>query len=675
MDNIKIVKQKYPNECGVCVLTSFHNYYFKDRQIEKSKVINIANLKKQGISIYDLEILGEKLNLILDTYECEYDEFHEYKINDFFVLALNQKFGYHYVIAKKTEQFITIYDTNDQIKKYTFEEFKDLYAGFFIIVTPKQNYKEIEENNIKNNLNFYMPNNYWYYCAVILLDLIFLMLSIISSSFLKIAIDKLIPNQLIEEIFFIGIFFMIIYLSKFIGDYFNYLLKTYYLQFIIKKNIMIYSQILSKKTNHFFNKIDKKIVYEYPSALISLINKKYLNDPNLISDIIYTFAILFLISTTSYLYLLGSLFYLLLIFVIGWVKKNNNEQYFEKLNIEKNNIDIKYNNFYDFLVNEKDKMKQEYLLNEIHKSCFNHNKNHVNYSVKMTFYDVLDHSISKIIYCILIMLSCYFIINNTNKNVTLSSMIYCMTLTTLLNSSYSNIFNYLSNLGNWKKSKILLKDFLEIENKKLNNEGLILEKIENIVIKKLNYEIDGKVIFRDDNFQLSNNSLIIGKNGSGKTTLMKILALQLTNANYESIEFNEVNLNLLNQEWLDENIIYLPSKSSNKKLFITELINDEDLDIKNAMINILKLTKIKFNENNEYSEGEIQLINYLNLLLVKNKIILLDESISNLNSDLKTYLLKNVHPLLVKNNFVLTVSHQTKYNNFFENIIKIDSKR
>ena len=65
-----ITKQTNHNECGICVLTSLTKFFHKNN-IDKISVLNQANVKEQGLSLFDFEILAQKLGINTDTYEME----------------------------------------------------------------------------------------------------------------------------------------------------------------------------------------------------------------------------------------------------------------------------------------------------------------------------------------------------------------------------------------------------------------------------------------------------------------------------------------------------------------------------------------------------------------------------------------------------------------------------
>jgi ABC-type bacteriocin/lantibiotic exporter with double-glycine peptidase domain len=64
-----IVKQTNPNECGVCVICSFIKHFY--HHFDKLNVLDHANLTSDGLSVFDLEVLGQKYGLFLETYQLD----------------------------------------------------------------------------------------------------------------------------------------------------------------------------------------------------------------------------------------------------------------------------------------------------------------------------------------------------------------------------------------------------------------------------------------------------------------------------------------------------------------------------------------------------------------------------------------------------------------------------
>ena len=69
---MEITKQKSSLECGVCVINSFVKHYYN--QNIKHEILDSANITDNGLSIYDFELLGQKYNLLIESFHCKDEE-------------------------------------------------------------------------------------------------------------------------------------------------------------------------------------------------------------------------------------------------------------------------------------------------------------------------------------------------------------------------------------------------------------------------------------------------------------------------------------------------------------------------------------------------------------------------------------------------------------------------
>lgn len=669
---MKIELQTNKYECGLCVLVSMHNYFYKEK-INKHDLHKLIPIRKKGLSIYDIEIIADKINLDVESYKADFNEFIKYNNDDYFATYI-KSYGYnHFVIIKKRNNLITIYDSSGETKQYSYQEFEHLYCGCIIEFSRRRVYKEIDfQVNKSSYQKLYLPQKLIYSFFMILFDLLFMSIGLVGSGFIKIAIDKIIPLSLNQNLFFIGLFFILLFLFQYMSDYFATLIKMSVCQKIMKENILIHTNVLNSKEKVFFDNVDKKILMQYPQAIGTIIIKKYLNDLNLISDVIYCVIVFILIIANSYIYLIGSFLYLLIVLSISYFKNKLAKDNFEKLNFAKNNLEIQYLKYYDFLVTEKNNDKQKLLEENCHQNAWRYYQDYNAVNVKDSFLTLLDNSFSKFIYCCLIMVSCYFINKKIDQSLTISEMIYSFTLLSLITTSFGDIFKYFASYPNYKKSSILIKDFLVLNNKNFTDKNLSIKAINKIELKNLTYLYKDKKIFDNINFSFNNNTLITGKNGVGKSTLLKILSLFIipdgTNFSYL---VNGIDLKNINQVGYDESIIYLPSTATLD--FNIEKIINHSQEVKSIIIDFLKESKLNLNQKS-FSQGEIQMMNYLSLLTSKDKVILLDESFSNLNQRWIDYIFKKIHPYIVKNNFVICASHTKGIKKHFKHHMELNNE-
>lgn len=196
-------------------------------------------------------------------------------------------------------------------------------------------------------------------------------------------------------------------------------------------------------------------------------------------------------------------------------------------------------------------------------------------------------------------------------------------------------------------------------------------------IKNLSVKYDNKIIFDKLNLLFNDNQIncIVGKSGIGKTTLLKCIAGLLKYEgnilmNNKKINTNEVFMmhqNYTNFPWLTcLNNVLFPIKIKRK-------VNEEDK--KNAL-NILQLVGLEQNTNDypsQLSGGMQQRLALARTILIKPKILLMDEPLSALDYKTRDQMQKiilNIHN--ETNNTIIMVTHSLEEANILgDKIIKL----
>lgn len=673
--SIKVVKQDYENECGICALATMHNYFYSENKINKSTLLELSNLTEKGLSIYDLEVLGSKINLNIESYELNISEFYNLDYYDYFITFVSGKGLNHFVICKREKHNVLLYDFDGKKYSYSYEEFKNIYNNVFIKVE-KKIIKEFNIDLYKSNTKIFFeyPNNYFFITIVIFIEIISMFFNIVSNGFIKILIDKIIPLEMINELIYIALFFITINLINFILFYLLNIWRLKKYELIFKNHIHLYTFFLKNKNKIFFEKFSNEIICEYPNAISHLIIKRYFLIPSLIADIFICIFLISIIFINSYIFIFPFLINIFFIVIFGLVKLKNNNKNYNALNINKNKIEISYKNFYNFVINEKDINKLNILEQEWHKQLWEFNKINKLSNIFNSTIDLFDNSLTKFIFISFVSLFSYSIVTTlNNQKITISNLIFLTSILTMLTTTFSDIFSFVCSIPLYKKSKRLLDDFINVHNLKFNNDGIKIKSVKKIEFKDLNFSyINQKIVFKKFSKIFKNGDLIVGKNGTGKTTLFKIISMDYLN-NYQQEKnyfINDLELSKINLKHLFESIIYIPSNSVELNINFENLLNNDDKDIRDFSYDLISKLKINFS-NNKYSKGEQQIINIIKLLSVKNKIILLDETFSNVNEQFNEILYKDIKRFLEKNNFVLWISHNKKIFKYFKRKVVI----
>ena len=278
---------------------------------------------------------------------------------------------------------------------------------------------------------------------------------------------------------------------------------------------------------------------------------------------------------------------------------------------------------------------------------------------------------------IFILLSVYFIINNTLQ---ISSFMIIF----LYKNKVLDLISYISEirekLADGKVSASRVFDIITYNSFSKEAYGkMTLDTIKgNIEFKKVVFKYNSNKLFENLNFKIEPNKMIaiVGKSGEGKSTILKLLS-----KNY--------NINDLSEETIKNNIsivsqspyIFNLSIKENIKLANPSATDDEIVEVckKSQIHDIIISMKDGYNtlvgENGVIlSGGQRQRIAIARALIKKSKIILLDEATSSLDNNNQAKI-KNVIKDLSKDHTVVIVAHRLSTIVDSDNIFVLDKHK
>ncbi len=203
-------------------------------------------------------------------------------------------------------------------------------------------------------------------------------------------------------------------------------------------------------------------------------------------------------------------------------------------------------------------------------------------------------------------------------------------------------------------------------------------------IKNLNIKIKKKNIIKNFNLKIKKKEIhiLMGPNGSGKSTLSLSIA---GNKKYKitkgKILFNKKNINKISIEKRAKKGLFISFQNSieipglNNEFFLQKSLNSirkynkkKELNLIETRKKICKILKIlnfskkflKRSLNKGFSGGEKKKNDILQILLLKPKIIILDEIDSGLDINSLNLILKIINKLKKKNKSFLIITHNPK---------------
>ena len=241
----------------------------------------------------------------------------------------------------------------------------------------------------------------------------------------------------------------------------------------------------------------------------------------------------------------------------------------------------------------------------------------------------------------------------------------------------TNTIDLLPKINLIKVSIEKVNEFLIIKEEKEGKEQEFING--DISIKDLSYSYDDyHNIINKINIDIQENEKvqIKGRSGTGKSTVCQILAKILDN--YKgTITINNINIKDYSLKTIRKNIRYV---SQNEKLYSDTIENNILMNkqiSKSELNEILNITKVDEIINKKslrlntflidggynLSGGEKERLILARALITKPKILILDETLSEVNEDLELEILTNIKNYL-SNSTIIYISHHKQIPNF-----------
>ena len=655
-------------DCGLIVLTSFFKKYYRKKlniNILKSKV----NYSENGINIFSLTNLGEKIGLTLEALQGDFSSFLSLNIDEEIIaLILNNNYYHYVIIENKDEEYVYLLDPAKGKIKLKLNDFKNKYLNIIITVNKNGN---IDEKYLMHEKLDLFSNNIWSIILMLIMSFLGQILLFGSTYFIKYILDEIIAKNNNEKTLSIFLFFGWVFLLRIINNYLNSLLE----QKLSRKFQYDLLNLFFKKTIHgkslSLQKINKS---DYIQRLNSIgeISLYYTNIINILFtnsiSLLITSICLGIINWKLYILILG--ISLIKFIIIFYFKKNLHNKYPKLIN---NQIEITNKNFEIFLNNiySKNPEYQTLSINKIN-DLLNAQKelnlsilNTTNWNkTTITFLNVLEQ--------ILIM---YIGVNFFfSKNLSIGNLLLFNSLIMYIDLPIESLTNFLLNFKIMKQNIIRFEFivFLAEENK---NERCI-QKISTIKINNLSFNYDDRKIFDNISLDLDQNIIIEGKNGVGKSTFLKLLYGLYDEYQGNIFINNEDDLKIINLNdfrkkiYINSNNIYFPNLTivefitlKNEKALNTLKHNIEKYNLIELLtyFNLFFDTKIEDGGMN-LSSGQRQLINLLQLFCFSYDLILLDEAFENISINVFAKLKDAIKDFQSEALFI-EISHSKKYIN------------
>lgn len=666
-----IVKQNDMKDCGICCLESIIRYYKGNIPLEILRLDTKTN--NNGTTAYNLLKTAKKYGL--NGIGKKIDNIHSKEITLPCIahIITDKGINHFIVIYKIKDKYIYIMDPSKGYIKKEINTFLKEWTNIILIFKP---YKKIPlykiKNNIKDLIINVIQNEKTFIKQILLTNISIIILSIIISYHYQITVSS-------NNIFFISLIFLILYILKL---YINHIRNT----ITINLSTNIDLSIIPKFISHIINLPLNIIKSRTPGEIITRVQ-----DLNKIKDLFGEVLITILLDislivcSSIFLYVINNrLFFILCIIsllyiLIGLVSSPILNR---KIN---DNIDIytEFNSSLGETISSLDTIKNLNITNK-HTNILLSKYNNFIYSIFNfnTFYNLLNTIYSSINDIGLFIISSYGIYLYQIDKLSLISLITFNSLLSYFIEPIKDIIRIIPNFNEIKLSYNKVQEFLSLETEQLKSKETFYN--DNIVFEDISYTYDdyNKVI-KNLSISLEKNKhyIIKGNTGSGKSTLFKMLNHIISD--YEgNIYIGNINIKDYSLNTLRSNILYV---SQEDKLFTDTIYNNIVLNknISKKKLNyILKITKVDeliskkslrldsyiYDNGFNLSGGERQRIILARSLVQNPSILILDESLSEVDKSTEQYILSNIDNYL-SNTTIIYITHTN--TTVFKNIIDI----
>ena len=671
-----IVRQQDIKDCGVCCLSSIIKYYNGDIPLETLRLDTKTG--KNGTTAYNIIkaaekygfiAKGEKLKNLKNNLPCPV------------IAHIVTKFGYnHFVVIYKIDnKYVYLMDPGKGYTKEEINEFKHKWTNVILILKP---YKKIPYNKQKNSLKTLfisvIKNEYPLIKNIIITDIFITLISIIISYYFQINL-KVLENNHKSLVIFIIILFLGLHIFKTSFDYYRNTLSIY-----LNKNIDI--EVIPNFITHLF-KLPLNVITSRTGGEILTRIQEMNSIKNLFTKILIslTLDVFLILGSSIFLYEISNrLFLILCIIAITYVLVGiiTSPIIYKKIN---DNIDTE-TEFNGELVENINGIESIKNLDYTNNSLKRINNKYISYEKNIFDFNLFQNilvTIKNVINNIgEFIITSYGIILIIDNNLNILSLITFNYLISYFLNPIENIVDLIPEYNLIKLSFIKACETLNIEEEK---EGSLVP-FENgkITFNNISYSYDDyKKILDSINLEINEHEHVVikGNSGCGKSTLCQML-----NGNIKdykgNISIGLTNIKDYSLKTLKKNILYV---SQRENLFNDTIENNITLDnkiSKNELNKILSITEVEeiidkkntrletmiYDEGYNLSGGERQRIILARSLVKKPQILILDESLNEIEEDREKRILKKIDEYLT-NTTIIYISH--KNNNYFNKVIEM----
>ena len=664
----KRIKQEGLKDCGPSCLLNIIKHY--KGYIDINDLKDMCKTDKSGTTAYHLIEASKKLGFESYGIKCNLKELKKENVILPCIahVIINNSYK-HYVVIEKIDfkkKRILINDPIGKHKYCSYNDFDKVFNNILIYLYP---IKKITNTPNNSNIKFFqeiIKSSTNQLIQVVIISIFVTIFSIITSFYLQYMTDNITFSK--QKITLIFIIFLIIYMLKIISDFLrNKILILINQKIDFNLTFKTFKQIINLPYRYYKNNTTGEIISKINDleAVREVISKVALS---LFIDLpltILSLVIMYIINDTLFFISLVIMLLYLFIIIIFRNKFNNliDEATANKATVTSYMVEsingyetIKGCNIEDKIIHN---FEEKYA---IYSNKIEELDNYYNYQY------LLKELINNIGFIVIILIGIFLVMD---KTITLGSLLSFNSLLIYFLSPIRNIIDLDNNL---RQTKISIKKISYLYHKKNNYKNK--KTIGDITFKDLNYSFDDVTnVLSNINLTIKNKSkvMVLGSSGSGKSTLFKILK-QNYEVKRDKVYVNGIDIN----DYKLNNIVYV---SQNEILFSDTLENNIGNDIykvsKICLVDeIVKKMQLGYKtliEENGFnlSGGEKQRIILSRALSNPFDILIIDEGLSQVDTNMERIILKNIIKEY-SNKTIIFISHRLDNIDLFNQVIKLE---
>lgn len=671
------VQQLDEADCGAAALAMILRYY--DSDFSLSVIKDYAQTDKNGTTALGLLKAAEKLNFSTRAIKTDMSFFNSSSSRQLtpFIAHINKNNGFlHYVVILEIHKdFLLVADPDPNVKitRINYTEFNKIWSGVALFMYPKSNYIASQNN----------PDSLWrtakillsykrIIAIVILLTFLSTIITIFGTMFLQTIVDNIVPKKSINMLSIVSLGLIVAYLFHGIFTFFEGYFSTVLSQHLSEDILLNYINHLLKLPISFFEKRKTGELISRLNDASNIINTLARTAITAVLNIGTLLIIgIFLITINFKLFSLALIsvpVYLIIIFSFTKLFDKWNNKVMEKNAILSSQLIESLSGIIT--------IKSLNAESKIYQDIQNKFENSLHSSYTYSILTIAQESIKGVvIFLINLIILFWGAILTIQGRITIGQLIAFNAMMGYFLHPIEEIIDLQDEIQTAKTANTRINQiiFSPIEKPRPKS---VTESAGKYCIQfhdaSFEYKYGQPTICNIDLSIPNNSSLaIVGLSGSGKSTLAKLL-VNFYYPTSGSILINGKDSHTLDSKSLREYINYVPQTpyifSGSIADNILLGVNDTGVS-REAMITAAKLAEVhndivklpngydtQLSGDNSLSGGQLQRIAIARSLVCKSKIIIFDESTSNLDLLTEKKVLDNI--LSIKNKTFIFIAHR-----------------